>query len=84
MLMAANLIGSVVLGFVAVLLGTALARGLAEPAIEQAAASVRNVEAMVAQQVHGASNPELPSISPRVDLRDGVGGEGSANDGSQP
>jgi CrcB protein len=43
-LMAANVFGSVVFGFAAVLLGTALARGLAEPAVQKAVAGSSRVE----------------------------------------
>ena len=53
-LMAANLIGSVTAGFAAVVLGTALARGLTEPAIERAACGSRSVEATAAGHSHPA------------------------------
>jgi CrcB protein len=49
MLMAANLIGSVVLGFAAVWFGTTLARGLAEPIAPRAAAYDPAPETRVAE-----------------------------------
>jgi fluoride exporter len=73
-LMAANVIGSVTAGFAAVLLGTALARGLTEPAIQRAAA---------AEHSHPARTKDDQSISAKVDAVGGVGGHRSANEGSQ-
>jgi len=83
-LTAANVIGSVVAGFVAVVLGTSLARGLANPAVEHAAAAARRVETIVAERTHDDLNQELQSIFPRVDLLGEVGGDDRANEESQP
>ncbi len=51
-LMAANLVGSVTAGFGAVLLGTALARGLSKPAIERSAVDSRGVETRAVGLLH--------------------------------
>ena len=82
-LMAANLIGSVTAGFAAVLLGTALARGLTEPASERAATGSRRVEASTAEHSHPARTKDDQSISAKVDAVGGVGGHRGANEGSQ-
>lgn len=81
--MAANLIGSVTAGFGDVVLGTALARGLGEPAIELSAASPQRVEAMAAAHSHPARTEEVQTISAKVDAGGGVDGQCGANDGSQ-
>ena len=47
-MMAANVLGSVVFGFAAVVLGTGLARGLAEPAVPKTVAGSSRVETMMA------------------------------------
>ena len=73
-LMAANVIGSVAAGFVAVVLGTALARGLAESSIEHAATSTRGVEPTAAGHPHSARSEGGPSISARVGVLERVGG----------
>ncbi len=82
-LMAANLIGSVTAGFAAVLLGTALARGLTEPTSERAATGPRSVEATAADHSHPARTQDDQSISAKVDAVGGVGGHRGANEGSQ-
>jgi fluoride exporter len=60
-LMAANLVGSVTVGFGAVLLGTALARGLTEPTIARSAVDSRGVETSVV----GLSIPPGPAAGSR-------------------
>jgi CrcB protein len=83
MLMAANLIGSVTAGLAAVLLGAALARELAEPAIARAGAGPRRVEMRAAEDSHPASTAGDGSTSARADMVDGVGGQRGTNDESQ-
>src|SRR6516162_9652992 len=61
-LMAANLIGSVVAGFLAVWLGTVLARGLAEPTSKWAATRSQSVETITARNPHPAGNEAGPSL----------------------
>ena len=68
LLMAANLVGSVAAGFAAVVLGTALARELAEPAIGPAEAGAGTVGAMAAGHAHPTRSEGDPSISARDDL----------------
>ena len=82
-LMAANLIGSVTAGFGAVVLGTALARGVAEPASERAAAGSRRVEAIAAEHSHPARTQDDQSISAKVDAVGGAGGHHDSNEGSE-
>ena len=82
-LMAANLIGSVTAGLGAVVLGTALARGLTAPASERAAAGSGRVEAMAAERSHPARAQDDQSISAKVDAVGEVGGHRGANEGSQ-
>ena len=82
-LMAANVIGSVMAGFAAVLLGTALARGLTKPAIQRAAADSRTVESTAAEHSQPARTKDDQSISAKVDAVGGVGGHRGANEGSQ-
>jgi CrcB protein len=67
-LMAANVVGSVAAGFVAVMLGTALARGLAEPALEHTGPGTRRVEATAAGHPHPGRSQGGPSISARVGI----------------
>jgi CrcB protein len=73
-LMAAYVIGSVAAGFVAVVLGTALARGWAEPVLEQAEARPRRVGTTGAGQAHPPRSEGGPSISARVRVFEGVDG----------
>jgi fluoride exporter len=82
-LMAANVIGSVTVGFVAVLLGTALARGLAEPMSGRTAGGSRSVEAITAEHSQPAPNKDNQSISAKFDSVGGVGRHRSTNEGSQ-
>jgi fluoride exporter len=82
-LMAANVIGSVTVGFVAVLFGTALARGLAEPVSGRTADGSQSVEAIAAEHSHPARTKDDQSISAKVDLVGGVGSHRSTNEGSQ-
>jgi CrcB protein len=84
LLTAANVIGSVAVGFLAVLLGTALARGLADPEVKQTATAAQRTETFVAEQIHDDLDQDLRSRFPRVDLVSEVGGEDRANDESQP
>jgi CrcB protein len=82
-LMAANLIGSVAAGFGAVLLGTALARGLAEPASERAGAGSRRVEMRAAEHSQPAPTEGGQSASARADMVDRMGGQRGTSDESQ-
>ncbi len=67
LLMGANLVGSVAAGFMAVLLGTALARGLTEPFERATAVASMNVEATAAGLPHpmGGSNGQPTSAMDR-------------------
>ncbi len=77
---AANLIGSVAVGFAAVVLGTALARGLAEPATREPAASSRKV-AMAAAEPSNVAQPEGGhTISARGDPGDMDGDRHATSD----
>jgi CrcB protein len=80
-LMAVNLIGSVVLGLLAVVLGTALARGLAEPAIERSTAGPRSVETRAAGLRHPVD--EGPR-SPSRNAGRGTDGHRGIDGGGQP
>jgi fluoride exporter len=82
-LMAANLIGSVTAGFAAVLLGTAVARGLTEPATERAATGSWRVEVVDAGNSQSARTDGGQSIFTKFDVAGAVGGHHSANEGSQ-
>jgi hypothetical protein len=81
--MAANLIGSVIVGFAAVVLGTALARGLTEPAIDRAAAGGQSTEAVAAEQLHPARTSDDQSNAVNVDALGEVGGHRDTNEGSE-
>jgi CrcB protein len=72
-LMAANVIGSVAIGFAAVLLGTALARGLTEPALSKALAGTFRDEATVTEPVVRASFRLNRSGGAPVDPRERAG-----------
>jgi fluoride exporter len=82
-LMAGNLIGSVAAGFGAVLLGTAMARGLAEPAIGRAAA-ISHGDGTAGDQrlIPFPTGLEVP-ISERIDGFKRVGGHRAHADGSR-
>jgi len=82
-LMAANVIGSVTAGFAAVLLGTALARGLTEPAIERAASGSRSALATAGEHLHPARTKDDQFIPAKVDAVGGVGGHRGTNEGSE-
>jgi fluoride exporter len=82
-LMAANLIGSVTVGFAAIVLGTALARGLTEPVIDRAASGSQSVEAVAAEQLHPARTNDDQSMAVNVDTVGEVGGHRSTNEGSE-
>jgi CrcB protein len=82
-LMAANVIGSVTVGFVAVLLGSALARGLAEPVSGRRADGSRSVAAIAAEHSHPGPTKDDQSISAKVDEVGGIGGHRSTNEGNQ-
>jgi fluoride exporter len=82
-LMAANLIGSVTAGFAAVLLGTALARGLTVSAIDRGASGSRSALAMVAEHSHPARIKDDQSIATKVDAVGGDGGHRATNEESQ-
>jgi CrcB protein len=82
-LMGANLIGSVAAGFVAVLLGTALARGLAEPATRPVVAGTRGGDAMATGLLHPAGEGNGRPFSPTGDGSHAVGDRRSV-DGGRP
>jgi CrcB protein len=82
LLMAANLAGSVAAGFVAVVLGTALARELAEPPLGQVEASMRGVETAAVGPAHPPRSEGGPSISARVRVFEGVDGHRGNSRGS--
>jgi fluoride exporter len=82
-LMAANLIGSVTVGFAAVVLGTALARGLTDPAIDRAASGSRSALAIAAEHSHPAQTKDDQSIATKVEKVEAVDGHRGANEGSQ-
>jgi len=69
-LMAANLVGSVAAGFLAVVLGTALARGLVEPAVQPRGESTRRVETMKVRAPHPSRDEGGGSLSARLALFD--------------
>ena len=79
-LMAANVVGSVALGFVAVVMGTALARELAMPGSQRAAAAAPRVETSVAVRGRPAPNEGGGSNSAKVGEIDGVGGHRGRDD----
>jgi CrcB protein len=66
LLMAANLIGSVAAGLAAVVLGTALARGPAEPTPGPASARSRRAETTMVHPLHSSREEGGPSTSARV------------------
>jgi CrcB protein len=80
-LMAGNLFGSVAAGFAAVWLGTALARGLAEPAVELASDRSRRVDRTATAPPFPVRNGG-PSISGRVEGIDRAGSPVGPNGGS--
>jgi fluoride exporter len=82
-LMAANVIGSVTAGFGAVLFGTALARGLAEPAGVRAANGSRSRETTVAEHSHPPRAEKVQSILGNVDKVGQVGRERGTNQESE-
>jgi CrcB protein len=81
LLMVGNLIGSVAVGFVAVLLGTALGRGLDAPPNEQAAVGPRGVETTVAGPFHSARYEGSRSITAGGDGFDVDGDHRGTDDG---
>jgi CrcB protein len=81
-LMAANVIGSVAAGFLAVVLGTTFARGLAEPAIESAEARSRRVETTAAGRTDPPRSEGGPTISARVRIFQDMGGHHRISPGS--
>jgi CrcB protein len=83
LLMAANLIGSVAVGFFAVVVGTALARGLAEPTSQRTAARIGAVETSVARRRPLDPDQCGQSDSAKVGDIDPLGGQLNTVDGSQ-
>ena len=81
--MAANLVGSVTAGFGAVLLGTALARGLTEPAIERSAVDPRGVATRVVGLLHPARGGGGEPLSVREDAFRRDADHKDTDDGSQ-
>ncbi len=80
-LMAANVFGSVVFGFAAVLLGTALARGLSEPAFQKAGADSTRVAATMTEPIAPARPTENRSHATSADGPDRFGGRHPTDDG---
>ena len=81
-LMAENLVGSVVAGFAAILLGTALARGITEPAIDRPTSQLHSAKAAVLEHLHPVPTNDDQSVSTKVDAVPEVGGTRIKNDGS--
>jgi CrcB protein len=81
LLMGANLMGSVAAGLVAVVLGTALARGLSEHA-DRLAASSRGVEAMATGLVTPAKSGHGQPVSAKSDRSHAIGSPSGADEGS--
>ncbi len=82
-LTAANVIGRVTAGFLAVLMGTVFARELTEPASERAAAGSGSVEAAVAERLHPASTGKVQAIFATVDTAGEVNRRRTTNDERQ-
>jgi fluoride exporter len=78
-LMGANLIGSVVVGFAAVLSGTALARGVAVPAIERAGSGSQRVVSTAVDHSHLVRTEGTESASANVEMLSGAGEHREAN-----
>jgi hypothetical protein len=75
LLMSANLVGSVVLGFAAVVLGTAAARGLAEPRMERDITASSKIESPKTELVRPDLSAEMggtaaAEVRPEVTGRD--------------
>jgi CrcB protein len=81
-LMGANLVGSVAAGLVAVVLGTALARGLSEPADRPAATGSRRGEAKATGLVHPVKSGHGQPIFAKGDRYQAIGGQSGADEGS--
>jgi CrcB protein len=81
-LMAANLIGSVAAGFAAVLLGSAMARGLSEAASGRSAAGSQAVEVQSAERMHAPAVDMAPKIPANHDSFDSRDNRRSANEGN--
>jgi CrcB protein len=82
-LTAANVIGSVAVGFVAVVLGTALARGLIEPASGRAPSRERPVDTGTAEQAHSSGTERTLQRSAHRNSMDKLDGRRGANGGSR-
>jgi protein CrcB len=80
LLMSANLIGSVVLGFAAVVLGTAAARGLAEPRIHRDGIAGSMVETQKIEHPGAASSNSTQKSNAAEDRSDGPGSDRQSND----
>ncbi len=82
MLMAANLIGSVAAGFGAVVLGTALARGLTESAGERAATGFRTVASSTGDPFHPVRAKDDRPVAAEIDAVGGDDGHRGEKEGS--
>ncbi len=71
-LMAANLVGSVLAGFAAVVLGTALARGLSQPETRPAAAASSGIEARGVEHFSPAPSGDDQAATAQVDIAGGT------------
>jgi fluoride exporter len=80
-LMAANIVGSVALGLLAVVLGTALARGLAEPSHRRLAAGSGNIEPTAAALRRPAGEENGRAISTDGRRFPAIGGRQDPDDG---
>jgi fluoride exporter len=80
LLMGANLIGSVVAGLLAVLMGTALARGLS--ADRPTATGSRAADAMATRVLDPAESGHARSNSAESDRLQAIGGQSGADEGS--
>jgi protein CrcB len=81
LLMSANLVGSVVLGFAAVLLGTAAGRGLSDPRVRQDAVARSTIETRKIEQPGHPSSTGLEKSKTAEDRTDGPGSVRGATDG---
>lgn len=80
LLMSANLIGSVVLGFAAVVLGTAAARGLAEPRMHQDGIASSTIETQKIEHHGATSSTGTQKSNAAADRPEGPGSARDAND----
>jgi fluoride exporter len=83
LLMGANLIGSVAAGFVAVVLGTVLARGLTQPADRPTAVGSRGGDAMATGLLHPVKSVHGPPIPAEGNRSHALGDPPDPDEGSR-